>query len=166
MNNSCPNCGTVYNITPQLIGKSTSCKKCGASLIIDASGLQLAGGGGGAQFRAGGSDFDFRAAPRGPSGFGEFISFRKIVSPFIVKFILFYVGVAYYVYLGIRTIILSFQIGLGTTIPTGDKGWQILLWGFGYLILGPIFVRFLCELMLAVFQMNDSLKDIKKDMKK
>jgi len=45
MNNSCPNCGTVYNITPQLIGKSTSCKKCGAQLVIDASGLQLAGGG-------------------------------------------------------------------------------------------------------------------------
>ncbi len=165
MNNSCPNCGTVYNITPQLIGKSTSCKKCGASLIIDASGLQLAGGGG--QIRPIGGDFDFRAAPRGPSWFGEFIAFRKIVSPFLVKFILFWVGVAYMIYIGIRLIILSFRVGLG------QGGSEILLWGFGYVILGPIFVRFFCEVMLLAFnfveahcQMNDTLKDIKKDLQR
>ena len=166
MNNSCPNCGTVYNITPQLIGKSTTCKKCGASLVIDASGLQLAGG---AQFRPA-SDFDFRsAAPRGPSAFGDFITFRKMVSPFIIKYVLFWVFAAISVYIGIRLIIAGFQ-AVSHSIP---GAWTAVGVGFGYLILGPVFVRFFCELMLLAFrfvethgQINESLKDIKKDMKK
>ncbi|HMF18130.1 MAG TPA: DUF4282 domain-containing protein [Gemmataceae bacterium] len=169
MNNSCPNCGTVYNITPQLIGKSTSCKKCGAQLVIDASGLQLAGGGGGGgQFRPG-SDFDFRPTPRGPSAFGDFITFRKNVSPFIVKYILFWLLVALSVYSGIRLIIAGFQ-AVSHSIP---GAWAAVGLGFIYLIVGPIFIRFACELMLLAFkfvethsQINDSLKDIKKDMQR
>ena len=163
MNNSCPNCGTVYNITPQLIGKSTTCKKCGASLVIDASGLQLAGG------PRPGSQFDFQPVPRGPSWFGEFLSFRKMISPFIVKYILFYIGVVWCVYNGIRGIIDGFR-AVSHSIP---GAWNYVLVSFGVLILGPVFVRFSCEVMLVIFQfveahcqMNDSLKDIKKDLKK
>jgi hypothetical protein len=159
MNNSCPNCGTVYNITPQLIGKSTSCKKCGAQLVIDASGLQLAGGG---QFRPG-SDFDFRPSPRGPSSFGQFITFRVMVSPWIIKYVLFWILVAFNIYLGIQAIGLSFRIGLGS------GGWSFFFLGLGHIIVGPIFVRFLCELMLLFFrfvdahcEINDTLKEIKK----
>ena len=168
MNNSCPNCGTVYNITPQLIGKSTSCKKCGAQLVIDASGLQLAGGGGGGggQFRPG-SDFDFRPTRRGPSGFGQFITFRIMISPFVIKYILFWLGVAFNIYVGIQSIRISFLIGLGS------GGWGYFFLGLAYLIVGPIFVRFFCELMLLFFryveahcEINDSLKDIKKDMQR
>lgn len=160
MNNSCPNCGTVYNITPQLIGKSTTCKKCNAALVIDASGLQLAGG------QRPGSQFDFQPVPRGPSAFGEFISFRKTVSPFIVKYVLFWVGVAFTICLGMYLIIQSFRIGLG-------HAWQLTLLGLAYVVIGPMFVRFFCEVMLLAFrfvdahsEINDSLKDIQKDLQK
>ena len=46
MNNTCPKCGTAYNITPALIGKAVTCKKCSASMIVDATGLKLRGASG------------------------------------------------------------------------------------------------------------------------
>jgi len=152
MNNTCPNCGTVYNITPQLIGRSTTCKKCGAALVIDASGLQLAGG------PRGGGVFDFQPVPRGPSAFGEFITFRKLISPFIIKYILFWLGVAGSLVMGILTIISGFNAPVGKA--------TFIIMGFVTLLIGPIFVRFSCETMLVVFQMNGSLKGIRKDLQK
>jgi len=73
MNNACPNCGTVYNITPQLIGRSTTCKKCGAALVIDASGLQLAGG----ERPEGQFDFQPVKGGFGKGGFGNVLQFFK-----------------------------------------------------------------------------------------
>ncbi|HEV3255332.1 MAG TPA: hypothetical protein VG013_00500 [Gemmataceae bacterium] len=42
--NMCPNpgCGAAYSITPQHIGRRLTCKKCGASLVVEPNGLQLA----------------------------------------------------------------------------------------------------------------------------
>ena len=150
MNNSCPNCGTVYNITPQLIGRSTTCKKCGAALVIDASGLQLAGG------PRGGGVFDFQPVPRGPSKFGEFITFRIMITPFFIKYILFWLLVLGFVVMGILMIVNAARFGGGLAV----------LMGFVPLLLGPIFARFYCEVLLVFFQINDTLKDIRKDLQK
>jgi hypothetical protein len=150
MNNSCPNCGTVYNITPQLIGKSTTCKKCGAALVIDASGLQLAGG------QRPGSQFDFQPVPRGPSWFGELIAFRIMITPFFIKYILFWLLVVGFLVTGILIMVSGARFGGGFAV----------LMGLVPLLLGPVFARFYCEILLVVFQINDSLKDIKKDLQK
>src|SRR5215467_5117488 len=47
MQNTCPNptCGAMYNLTPQHIGRSFACKKCGSTLVVTPAGLELAGGG-------------------------------------------------------------------------------------------------------------------------
>ncbi|HKB34874.1 MAG TPA: hypothetical protein VKD72_00375, partial [Gemmataceae bacterium] len=45
MQNTCPNptCGAMYNLTPQHVGRSFACKKCGSTLVVSAAGLELAG---------------------------------------------------------------------------------------------------------------------------
>ncbi len=45
MQNTCPNptCGAMYNLTSQHIGRSFACKKCGSTLVVTATGLELAG---------------------------------------------------------------------------------------------------------------------------
>ena len=46
MQNTCPNatCGAMYNLTPQHIGRTFACKKCGSTLVVTANGLEIAGG--------------------------------------------------------------------------------------------------------------------------
>jgi hypothetical protein len=46
MQNTCPGCGAMYNLTQQHVGRSFACKKCNATLVVTGDGLELAGGGG------------------------------------------------------------------------------------------------------------------------
>lgn len=41
MNNTCPRCGHVYNVSERDIGKHIPCKKCRAPLLVDTSGIRL-----------------------------------------------------------------------------------------------------------------------------
>lgn len=45
MNNNCPSpgCGAVYNLTSAHVGRSFTCKKCNAQLVVTAAGLELSG---------------------------------------------------------------------------------------------------------------------------
>jgi ribosomal protein S27AE len=42
MNNACPACGTAYSVQPQHVGRRITCRKCGAGLVVDETGLKLA----------------------------------------------------------------------------------------------------------------------------
>ncbi len=39
MNNTCPACGALYNVTPKDIGRRLKCKKCNAALMVTDAGL-------------------------------------------------------------------------------------------------------------------------------
>jgi DNA-directed RNA polymerase subunit RPC12/RpoP len=41
MNNACLQCGAVYNVQQKDVGRRIACKKCGARLIVEATGLQF-----------------------------------------------------------------------------------------------------------------------------
>ena len=41
MNNLCPSCGTIYNVTAKNIGRRTICKKCGTGLVVNERGLEI-----------------------------------------------------------------------------------------------------------------------------
>ena len=41
MNNVCPNCGAVYNVTSKDVGRRIACKRCQAPLTVDETGLRL-----------------------------------------------------------------------------------------------------------------------------
>lgn len=74
---------------------------------------------------------------------GEFLSFRKMITPIIIQ-ILFWIGV-------VATVVG----GLGLMI--GGQGFGGLL----FLLLGPLFVRVYCEILILFFRMNETLTEIK-----
>jgi hypothetical protein len=78
----------------------------------------------------------------------EFFTFRKLYTPVLIQF-LFWIGVGVCVVEGIGTIAQAgaFRNGLG--IITG-----LLILG-----VGPIAVRVICELLIAVFGIYSSLKE-------
>jgi hypothetical protein len=78
---------------------------------------------------------------------GEYLSFKKMITPVIIQ-ILFW--------LGIVTILVS---GLGTMFAA-DGGF---LPGLAILILGSLFWRVWCELVIVFFSINDSLTDIRRN---
>lgn len=41
MNNACPNCGALYNISSKDIGRRIACKKCRTPLTVDDAGIRL-----------------------------------------------------------------------------------------------------------------------------
>ena len=89
--------------------------------------------------------------PPGNSDFQEFLTFRKMITPVIIQ-ILFWIFVALVVIGGLLTIVAGASIGNGI----------VLLTGLGYIVIGPIFVRIYCEVLIIFFRMNESLGDIKR----
>jgi hypothetical protein len=86
-----------------------------------------------------------------------FFSFEKFITPTIIK-ILFWIMLIFVIIAGIASII--------TGITSSYGGTAFVLLGIGYIIIGPIFVRVFTELLLLLFIMNDSLKEIKKNTDK
>lgn len=41
MNNTCPTCGAIYNVASKDVGRRIKCKKCGSSLEVRESGLEI-----------------------------------------------------------------------------------------------------------------------------
>ncbi len=78
----------------------------------------------------------------------DFFVFRKLLSPIFIQF-LFWLGVFYSLFNGIDTMLyMSFFSGL---------------W---FLIIGIIFSRVFCELLLLLFRINDNLTEINAKTKK
>src|SRR5262249_41488900 len=44
MQNTCPSCGAMYNLTAQHVGRHFACKKCGAALAVGPTGVEREGG--------------------------------------------------------------------------------------------------------------------------
>jgi hypothetical protein len=77
----------------------------------------------------------------------EFLTFRKLYTPIVIQF-LFWIGVGVCVVEGIGMIASAgtFRSGLG------------IINGLLVLVVGPIAVRVLCELIVAVFGIHEALK--------
>jgi len=74
---------------------------------------------------------------------GEFLSFRKMITPVIIQ-VIFWLGV-----------VGSVLVGLGAVF--GGRG----LYGLGLIVVGPIVVRIECELLIIMFRIHDALQDIR-----
>jgi hypothetical protein len=79
----------------------------------------------------------------------EFLTFRKFVTPVAIQ-LLFWIGVGVCVVEGI-TMIVSAAGAFGRGIGIVN--------GLLVLFVGPIAVRVLCELIMAVFKIHDALKE-------
>jgi len=83
---------------------------------------------------------------------GDYLKFDRMITPILIQ-VIFWVLVAVFVVIG-----LYLMFG-------GDTGTQRLI-GLGYFVLGPIFVRVICENVIILFQINDKLHDIRENTKK
>lgn len=80
----------------------------------------------------------------------EFLNFDKMITPTIIK-IIFWLGVIGSVIFGLVQIF--------------GGGFFVII-GLLTLILGPLFVRIYCEILIIFFKMNDNLNEIKKSLYK
>jgi hypothetical protein len=83
----------------------------------------------------------------------DFLSFRRMITPIIIQ-IIFWIGV------------IGVVIGGIVVIATAhDEAGQIV-YGIFLMILGPLWVRIWCELLILFFRMNETLTEIKNNTKK
>ena len=87
----------------------------------------------------------------------DFLTFQKMVTPSIIRVIL-WIGIVLSVVGGIISII-------GGAVARYGGGTRVLN-GIILLFLGPLGVRIYCELIVVIFQINDSLTEIKKNITK
>ena len=78
---------------------------------------------------------------------GDFLSFRKMISPVIIQ-IIFWIGVA-----------AAIIGGIVVLVAADEAGTRVL--GLLYMILGPLYWRVVCEIVILFFRMNETLTDIK-----
>jgi hypothetical protein len=75
--------------------------------------------------------------------FKEFLSFRRMVTPVLVQ-IIFWLAVLACIALGIANILNS-----------------LVLQGILTILIGPLIVRIICEYIIVLFRINNTLMDIK-----
>ena len=83
----------------------------------------------------------------------EFLSFRKMITPILIQ-VIFWIGVALCVIAGLIGIIGGARADFG-------GGTQVLE-GLLTLLLGPLFVRIYCELLIVIFRIHEELVAIRK----
>lgn len=80
----------------------------------------------------------------------EFLALCKIITPIFIQ-VIFWIGVALCVTFGLVAIVP------GASYPLSD-GTQVLT-GVLMILLGPLFVRIWCELLMVSFRMNETLTE-------
>ena len=78
---------------------------------------------------------------------GDFLSFRRMVSPTIIQ-VLFWIGV-----------VATILAGLSMIANRQPAGWLVL-------VMGPLFVRIVSEMLILFFRINETLTDIRNDGRK
>ena len=74
---------------------------------------------------------------------GDFFSFRTMITPIIIQ-VIFWLGVAACVIMGLGAVM-------------GGRG----LYGLALIVVGPIVVRVECELLILLFRIHDALQEIR-----
>ena len=87
----------------------------------------------------------------------DFLKFRKMITPAIIQ-VLFWVGVVIAVLGALGTMVSSFFRGGGGVVT--------FFGGLIMLVVGPVIVRIYCELLILFFRMNETLTEIKDNLKK
>ena len=86
---------------------------------------------------------------QGSSEVGDFLAFRKMIVPIIIQ-VIFWLGVA--------GIVLS-----SLNLLMGRLAVEVYL-GIALLIMGPIYWRIVCEMMIVAFRILDVLTEIKNSL--
>ena len=82
----------------------------------------------------------------------DFLSFKKMLTPIIIK-VIFWIGVVGSVIMGLISIVGGANARYG--------GGAMVLIGLMWMFLGPILTRIYCEILIVIFAINDTLTDVK-----
>lgn len=82
----------------------------------------------------------------------DFLRFRKLITPLVIEVIFWLLTVGL---LGLGVISI---VGADTDYPGGTAG---LVWGILMILLGPVFARIGCELVLVQFGIHRTLRGIR-----
>jgi len=82
----------------------------------------------------------------------EFLYLKKMVTPVFMQYI-YWIGLAACIITGLVRIVQ------GAGMPFGGGG--VVFSGILTLFLGPIVIRIACELIVVLFEISDTLKDIR-----
>jgi hypothetical protein len=85
----------------------------------------------------------------------ELLTFKKMITPVIIQ-ALFWIGT------GVAVITGLIEIGSGLSSSYGG-GSQVLA-GLLVLVLGPVFTRIYCELLIVLFRMHETLSQIRNSL--
>ena len=101
-------------------------------------------------------------SPQRPAGTGgvegtlmDYLTFRRMITPIIIQ-VVFWVGAVLASLSGIILMIASLNL----------KQVDGVFIGFFTMILGPVVVRIYCELLIIFFRMNETLTEIRNDLKR
>jgi uncharacterized protein DUF4282 len=87
---------------------------------------------------------------------GDFLAFRKMITPVVVQ-VIFWLGVIACVGTGLL-ILSGSSSSLVAATPVSP---QIV--GILFLVVGPLLIRFYCELLIVLFRMYDSMRAIERN---
>ncbi len=91
-----------------------------------------------------------RPGNRSGGGFNDFITFRTMITPVVIQ-VLFWIGVT-----------LTVLGGLGFMVASLSNGSAVgALLGLLYLVLGPLFWRVYCEIIIIFFRVYETLLQIR-----
>ncbi len=86
---------------------------------------------------------------------GDYLAFRRMLTPVIIQ-IIFWISAVLVSLIGVVTIISGAnQSNVGAAFA-----------GFLLMVFGPIVVRIYCELLIVIFRMNETLTDIREELRR
>jgi hypothetical protein len=86
----------------------------------------------------------------------DFLKFKKMLTPIIIQ-IIFWIGVVGSIIFGLITMVQGAASSFG--------GGAMVFSGLIMIFFGPILTRIYCELLIVIFSINDSLTEIKNQLK-
>ncbi|HAI13610.1 MAG TPA: hypothetical protein DCM28_18030 [Phycisphaerales bacterium] len=87
----------------------------------------------------------------------DYLNFRKMITPFVLQ-VLFWVFVVIVELTGFSQIIAG--------LFTQNGSIEMVLIGILTVLAGPLFIRIYCELLIVIFSINNTLLDIRSELRK
>jgi DNA-directed RNA polymerase subunit RPC12/RpoP len=155
----CPTCGKTLQVTEMNAGKKARCPGCNSVLTVPeasssnnvydpASPTNPFAGATPARAPSAATAAGY-GPPQGASGAGDFLSFKKMITPAIIM-ACFWIGLAIIMVAGL--VMLA-----GGAM---DANLIRIMGGLLVLLAGPIIWRVYCEVLILFFRMNETLTDI------
>lgn len=179
----CTHCGASGNAPDHILGQQVRCSKCKKSFVAagpDQSAVSpfALGEPGPGEPEADDEGFPtqdeipdhededsdehlpsrpIRKSPK-QTGVADLLMFRRMIAPYLI-IILFWL-------LLVLTVLGGMAMIVGGLIRGGQDGLAGAVAGVISLIVGPIAVRLWCEVLIVVFRINETLTDIRNEMKR